>query len=295
MNGPPSPSADGADPRDPGRTRPGGARRRAGSTSELMGSTRAEEVSTRSGGRAGARRTGGAGQTTTPRPDARPEGIAGARRTGGADQTARTGWRSKRIAGARRSGEMERHLGRRSMPTQPAPPIDPAAPTVQADIDRPYAGLATRAVAMAMDAAIIHIVALVVSGTIALVLSVIGGTRSLDAAALVLGGVFYALWTAAYFVISWVASGQTVGDQLMRIRVVDANTNRPLSGSRAFVRLIGLTLAAIPLGAGFLILLWDDRRRAFQDRLVGSVVVHTDVVAIPPTGDADVTGVPPGA
>ena len=43
---------------------------------------------------------------------------------------------------------------------------------------------------------------------------------------------------------------------------------------RSFVRVIGLALAIIPLFAGFLPVLVDDRRRALQDLLAGTVVVH---------------------
>jgi hypothetical protein len=40
------------------------------------------------------------------------------------------------------------------------------------------------------------------------------------------------------------------------------------------VRLVGLGLAIIPLGAGFLPVLVDDRRRALQDFLAGTVVLY---------------------
>ena len=46
---------------------------------------------------------------------------------------------------------------------------------------------------------------------------------------------------------------------------------RPL---RALVRLVALTLCAIPLFAGFLPILFDDRRRGFHDMLAGTVVVE---------------------
>src|SRR5215207_3591410 len=36
----------------------------------------------------------------------------------------------------------------------------------------------------------------------------------------------------------------------------------------------GVGLATIPLLAGFLIMLWDDRRRCLQDRMARTVVVH---------------------
>ena len=42
---------------------------------------------------------------------------------------------------------------------------------------------------------------------------------------------------------------------------------------RALVRLIALVLAAIPLLAGYLMVLFDDRRRGLHDRLARTVVI----------------------
>lgn len=137
-----------------------------------------------------------------------------------------------------------------------------------------YAGLVTRAVALAIDAVIIHAVALTVSGVVALALSVLHGAERFHDELLVVGGVLYVLWSVGYFVALWSFNGQTIGNRIMRIRVVDGRTGRPLGPGRALLRFWALTLAAIPLLAGFLMLLWDDRRRALQDRLVRSVVVH---------------------
>jgi hypothetical protein len=43
--------------------------------------------------------------------------------------------------------------------------------------------------------------------------------------------------------------------------------------ARAILRYVGLVLATIPLFAGFVPVLFDDRRRAVQDWLARSVVV----------------------
>jgi uncharacterized RDD family membrane protein YckC len=42
---------------------------------------------------------------------------------------------------------------------------------------------------------------------------------------------------------------------------------------RALVRFAGLLLAALPLGAGFVLILFDRRRRGLQDLLAHTVVV----------------------
>jgi uncharacterized RDD family membrane protein YckC len=56
--------------------------------------------------------------------------------------------------------------------------------------------------------------------------------------------------------------------------VLRVETGRPPSASRAVLRVGALVLSAIPFCAGFLLILFDGRRRALHDRLVGTVVVY---------------------
>lgn len=140
--------------------------------------------------------------------------------------------------------------------------------------DQPvYAGLVTRAVAFAIDAAIINLASILVSAIVALALSVIYDPVALHDALIVAGGLVYLVWVVGYFVVSWSTGGQTVGNRVMAIRVVasDGGAIRP---RRALLRFVSLTLAVIPLLAGFVILLWDERRRALQDRLARTLVIE---------------------
>jgi uncharacterized RDD family membrane protein YckC len=77
-----------------------------------------------------------------------------------------------------------------------------------------------------------------------------------------------------YFVVCWSTNGQTPGSRVMRIRVVDATGAQAVGPWRALLRVVGLVLATIPLCAGFVIMLWDARRRCLQDRMARTVVVH---------------------
>jgi uncharacterized RDD family membrane protein YckC len=49
---------------------------------------------------------------------------------------------------------------------------------------------------------------------------------------------------------------------------------------RALTRFIGLILAALPLCLGFVRILFDDRRRGFQDRLAGTVVIEAPGLSV---------------
>jgi uncharacterized RDD family membrane protein YckC len=137
-----------------------------------------------------------------------------------------------------------------------------------------YAGLVTRAIAYVLDAALINLVALVVAAAAALALSIFNLSHALQNAVTATLAVVYLLWAIGYFVAFWSTTGQTPGSRVMRIRVIDAHGAPGLRPRRALVRVAGLVLATIPLFAGFLIMLWDRRRRCLQDRLARTVVVY---------------------
>ena len=59
----------------------------------------------------------------------------------------------------------------------------------------------------------------------------------------------------------------------MRLRVVARDGSPPGLG-RSLLRLLGLALAILLLFTGFLPVLVDDRRRALQDFLAGTVVIY---------------------
>jgi uncharacterized RDD family membrane protein YckC len=138
-----------------------------------------------------------------------------------------------------------------------------------------YEGLVTRGIAFAIDAAIIDLVAIVVAGAVALALSVLSVSKdSLDTILIAVGGALFLAWSVGYFVTFWSTTGQTPGSRLMRITVRTADDGDVLRPRRAAVRFVGLVLAAIPLLAGFLPILFDERRRGVHDMLARTVVVE---------------------
>jgi uncharacterized RDD family membrane protein YckC len=146
----------------------------------------------------------------------------------------------------------------------------------------PYAGIATRAVALVLDVVIVNVLVLVGAGLLGIVASLVGDLRpEWLADALVAAG--WGLSVATYFILFWSVTGQTPGMRAMRLRVVREN-GRPPSLGRAFVRLIGLLLAIVPLFAGFLPVLFDARRRGLPDYLAGTVVLYADPAAGVVTG-----------
>jgi uncharacterized RDD family membrane protein YckC len=134
-----------------------------------------------------------------------------------------------------------------------------------------YAGLVTRAIAFAVDAAVLNLVGIAVGVVGALIFSVLPESDELRSVAVAVGGALFVLWTVGYFVAFWTTTGQTLGNRTMRIRVARADGQR-LRPRHALVRLVGIVLAALPLLAGFVPILVTAQRRGLHDYLAGTIV-----------------------
>jgi uncharacterized RDD family membrane protein YckC len=135
-----------------------------------------------------------------------------------------------------------------------------------------FAGVATRGIALAFDALVALTIFVTGSAVAALIASLVGGIRPHWLAGTLLGAA-WVLVAGGYFTLFWSAAGQTPGMRLMHLRVRRTGGGG-LSLARSIVRVVGLALAIIPLFAGFLPALFDERRRALPDYLAGTVVEY---------------------
>lgn len=135
------------------------------------------------------------------------------------------------------------------------------------------AGAVTRGLAFALDVLIVNLGFSGLAAVAALIASAFSGNgNGVSDFALAAGT---ALWFAIgsfYLVGFWSLAGQTLGMRFLGIRLDVASRGLPFR--RAVKRLIGMTLATIPFGLGFLGILFDRRRRAWDDRLSGVDVVY---------------------
>jgi uncharacterized RDD family membrane protein YckC len=137
------------------------------------------------------------------------------------------------------------------------------------------AGLLSRAAALALDFGILNLAFLLVSAAIGYLISLISpGDESLSTPAIVLGGGAWATTIAAYCVFFWCVSGQTPGMRFLNLRVRSADGNR-IGVRQALRRVVGTALSILPLGLGFLPVLFDERRRAWSDRMAQTEVSYT--------------------
>jgi uncharacterized RDD family membrane protein YckC len=142
----------------------------------------------------------------------------------------------------------------------------------------PFAGVASRGIALVVDAFAIVAGTAVLGGAASLVAAVVGGLRPewLAQGLLSLAAVTIAV---GYFALFWHTAGQTPGMRLMHVRVRSNRGDGRLTGWQAIVRTIGLALAIIPCFLGFVPVLFDRRRRALPDYLAGTVVVYDDAAS----------------
>jgi len=135
-----------------------------------------------------------------------------------------------------------------------------------------YAGVATRALALATDAALTIVIWMSLVGLGALISTLVGSLRPTWLVGVLLAS-GWTLVVGAYFVLFWSSAAQTPGMRLLRLRVRGPTGNPPSIG-RSLVRFVGLVLAIVPLFAGFLPILFTERRRGLPDLLAGTVVVY---------------------
>jgi uncharacterized RDD family membrane protein YckC len=137
-----------------------------------------------------------------------------------------------------------------------------------------YPGIVTRGVAFIVDLAIINAIALAATIGIGVVVAALDpGKTSIHLPEILLTAAGWLLFAGAYFVGFWVLTGATPGMRAMGIRVTAPDRGR-VTWWHGLCRLFGLGLSVITLGLGFLLILVDERRRALQDRVGGTLVVR---------------------
>lgn len=82
------------------------------------------------------------------------------------------------------------------------------------------------------------------------------------------------LISALIIILFWASRQATPGKMLMRLRVIDAETGGTPPWPRLVARYLGYILSSIPLGLGYLWMLWDPRRQCWHDRIARTLVVR---------------------
>ncbi|HET9162964.1 MAG TPA: RDD family protein [Solirubrobacterales bacterium] len=167
------------------------------------------------------------------------------------------------------------------------------------------AGALTRLLALGLDLLIVNLAFSGLAAVLALIGSFFSGTgNGLSGPALALGGAVWIGFAGLYMIVFWSLASQTPGMRFFGLRL--GTESRGLAPRRSVKRLLGLFLAAIPFGLGFLGILFDERRRGWEDRLAGVDVLYesreasaapwsTFSAAAPLAAGASATAKAPGA
>lgn len=150
--------------------------------------------------------------------------------------------------------------------------VRPRAPDSETD----EAGLATRLVAAGIDLALLFGVYSLISSVLASLVSAVFG-QPLSAPAVIILSLLGVLAGGGYFAAFWALAGQTAGMRFLSIRLMHDGSPEITFGC-ALRRVLGLILALLPLGLGYLAILRDPRRRGWHDRMSGTEVIY-DMVA----------------
>ena len=158
-------------------------------------------------------------------------------------------------------------LGGPVQPAQPPPPLAAAGPPPEA-----LAGFWSRLAAAFLDWILIGVVA-----------AAIGNLFGVEApsAASTYGDVSYQPAPGPFILVELVyftwfhatSAGQSIGNRILGIRVLDEHTGRSLPQARAFVRALMSTLSALVFVLGYLWMLWEPRKRTWHDMVAESLVV----------------------
>lgn len=132
-----------------------------------------------------------------------------------------------------------------------------------------YATVTERFVALLIDYGVVFIPAQLIA---ALILKIMGPSIELGGIIALVAGI-----NGAFILYETILSSGdrvTLGKSLVGIAVMKKDLSGPLSFGKALVRAVGYYVSAALFMCGFLVAFFDDRHRALQDFLSGSVVVQ---------------------
>ena len=90
----------------------------------------------------------------------------------------------------------------------------------------------------------------------------------------VTGSILGILLSLGYFTYFHGTTGQTPGNAVLGIRVVDIDNGEPIGYQRAAVRWVVSIVSGIVVVLGFLWMLWDERKQTWHDKAAGSLPIH---------------------
>lgn len=135
------------------------------------------------------------------------------------------------------------------------------------------AGAVSRSLAFVIDGVFVNLGFTAAVALVTLVFNAFGGNASGGSSfAVAIGSTTWLSMGAVYLFAFWSLAGQTPGMRFLGIRLEEGR----LPPRRSVKRLLGMALAFLTFGLGFLGIVFGQRRRGLQDRFGGTEVVYDE-------------------
>ncbi|PIE43637.1 MAG: hypothetical protein CSA45_07030 [Gammaproteobacteria bacterium] len=76
-------------------------------------------------------------------------------------------------------------------------------------------------------------------------------------------------------VIFWIYRSATPGKIMLKLKVLDADTGKPLSAGKAIIRYLAYFISAIPLCLGYIWIIFNPKKQGWHDLIANTVVVRS--------------------
>lgn len=84
------------------------------------------------------------------------------------------------------------------------------------------------------------------------------------------------IFPAIVVIVFWLYKSATPGKMILGLKVVNADSGKPLSVGQAIGRYLGYFVSMIPLFIGILWVGWDRKKQGWHDKLANSVVIKNN-------------------
>ncbi len=79
---------------------------------------------------------------------------------------------------------------------------------------------------------------------------------------------------ALIVLLFWAERQGTPGKLVLGLKIVDLETGGTPTIGRLVLRYVGYLVSALPLGLGYLWVIWDPRRQGWHDKMAGTAVIR---------------------
>lgn len=141
--------------------------------------------------------------------------------------------------------------------------------------DLEYAGFWIRVGASIIDSILLIII------TLPLTMMIYGDSTAQqnDSIVIIMGPADFLInwiFPAVAIIVFWLYKSATPGKMILGLKIVNADSGKPLSVGQAIIRYLGYYVATIPLLLGILWVGWDRRKQGWHDKLANTVVIKNN-------------------